>query len=177
MRQAQGSTGAFRKLPTAHEDLLYRGQRLCLQPSVRAPASAPSPTGMLWCHLTAAVYSWLCYHSLKEVSVKVISKRAGNNGWDQPKGEAAAGSWLVIICSTQDHLYTGRLVQLFTGVLVPSVVQQFTEPLRKIINFNENTGVNQQFKFNCHSNIITSLPHLSWLFFHAILKILSNFKC
>lgn len=67
--------------------------------------------------------------------------------------------------------------QLLTAVLAPSVTQQFTEPLRKIVNFNENTEVKQQFKFDLCSNITTSLFRLSRLLSCAIFKTLSNVKC
>lgn len=42
-------------------------------------------------------------------SAKAISKRAAKNGWSQPEREAAVDSWLVTVCSTQDHLHTGRI--------------------------------------------------------------------
>lgn len=55
-------------------------------------------TGMFWCHLTAAVYSWLYYHSLKEVSVQVTSKRAVKKGGVSPKEKLQlAAGWLLFV--------------------------------------------------------------------------------
>lgn len=116
------------------------------------------------------------YHSFKEASVKDIRKETVNAG---------LGSTWKRNCSSQIIGYSlfnagsslQQQVQLFAAVFSPSVTQQFTEPLRKIVNFNENTEVNQQFKFNFHSNIAASLFCLSRLLSCAIFKMLCNIKC